>query len=1063
MKANLYDRPIARPACNRRRGLRFLASAAAPVLAVIAGPGSNAFGQTSYTWTTGSSNWSTPTNWNPNGVPGTVNGDSAYIDTSGATPVSVSYDYSGPSSTLTNLFVDYTGSATGGGNTLSISSNLSLNADDEYFGDNGSGTADQGNGSNTVESAVALGVGTGSAGTYVLSNGSLTDVAGIEAIGLEGNGTFNQSGGVNTEDLYNLYLGYGQGSNGTYTLSNGNLIDNGGNYPLTIGFEGNGTFIQSGGTNALTCFLTLGWMPGSNGTYTLSNGNLADNSTDPFEVGFEGTGTFIQSGGTAALACQLVVGDEEGSNGTFSLSNGTFTSASENGSIIGYEGNGTFTQSGGSFSVAADLDLGSYAPATGTYSISAGSATVGNDLNVGGAGATGAGTGVVNISGSGTLTVGSSVIVYNNPGNVLNLQGGELSTPSLNLNGNPSLLNWTAGTLNLTSSVTFDPSAAGTTTSAAFGSALTLTNQMALEVQGNETVGGGSPFTLNVGSGSSNIVTGTLTVSSNSVITAASGAVVQVGGDLVNASTQSTSVNLTQGKVQLLGGVPHNVFWPGVDIGATSAGYTNNFAIGTLELGSGDSMVLYGINGSGAIYLSTLLLDGYSGGSPATLIQDSILQSNSNEIVDMYYDPAQTGNAYLDDLTYALGNGGFLTPVGGSQIPQSLYWDNAGAPPPAANGVTWDSTNVNWNSGSSGATYADGDAVTFNDTNNGHYQVTLSTTVKPASILVSNAAGNYSITGSGTIIDTGSFIKKGADLLTLGVGLTASSLTITGGEIALATNTTLGSGSPLVASSNINISSLTITLGSVLDIANNHILIDYTGSDPIATIQQYLLNGFNGGHWNGTSGNGMGAIISSAAALNSHYGIGWADGGDGTHSVAGLLGGEIELKYTLLGDANLDGTVNGSDFSILAANFGLGHTNWDQGNFLYGSSVNGSDFSALAANFGQGDSGAAVAVSPTDIAALDAFAVANGLPLPTFAAVPEPASCILLSLGATSLLRAAAAPAAHRPDQRRAFFSGLLFYFLLLHFLAHCAGHWVQKVTVRNKLGKMGKLGYAVS
>ncbi len=84
----------------------------------------------------------------------------------------------------------------------------------------------------------------------------------------------------------------------------------------------------------------------------------------------------------------------------------------------------------------------------------------------------------------------------------------------------------------------------------------------------------------------------------------------------------------------------------------------------------------------------------------------------------------------------------------------------------------------------------------------------------------------------------------------------------------------------------------------------------------------------------------------------------------------------------------------------------MGVTKWDQGNFLYGSSVNGSDFSALAANFGQGDSGASVAVSPSDTAALDAFAIANGLPFPTFAAVPEPAmGGLLLTATIGSLLR----------------------------------------------------------
>jgi hypothetical protein len=201
--------------------------------------------------------------------------------------------------------------------------------------------------------------------------------------------------------------------------------------------------------------------------------------------------------------------------------------------------------------------------------------------------------------------------------------------------------------------------------------------------------------------------------------------------------------------------------------------------------------------------------------------------------------------------------------------------------------------------------------------------------------------------------------------------------------------------------------SLSIASTGQLDIANNHLFIDYgSGSDPISAILADLKSGYNNGAW---SGNG---IISSSARTQTNgltYSVGWADGNDGTGNVAGLSSGQIELKYTLLGDANLDGNVNGSDFSILAANFGLGVTNWDQGNFLYGSSVNGSDFSALATNFGQGDSNASV--TPADIAALDAFAAANGLPTPTIAAVPEPATLGILALGtAATLLRRKRSP-----------------------------------------------------
>jgi len=151
------------------------------------------------------------------------------------------------------------------------------------------------------------------------------------------------------------------------------------------------------------------------------------------------------------------------------------------------------------------------------------------------------------------------------------------------------------------------------------------------------------------------------------------------------------------------------------------------------------------------------------------------------------------------------------------------------------------------------------------------------------------------------------------------------------------------------AQTQLLLSGLSITSGT-LDLSDNELLITYgTGSDPMAAIFTYIQSGYNNGGWNGPG------IISTSARTPTNgltYALGFSDGKDGI--VPGLSSGQVEVKYTLLGDANLDGTVNGTDFSILAANFGLGVTNWDQGNFLFSSSVNGSDFSSLSANFGQG-------------------------------------------------------------------------------------------------------------
>ncbi len=295
-----------------------------------------------------------------------------------------------------------------------------------------------------------------------------------------------------------------------------------------------------------------------------------------------------------------------------------------------------------------------------------------------------------------------------------------------------------------------------------------------------------------------------------------------------------------------------------------------------------------------------------------------------------------------------------------------------------------------------------------------------------------SGTGNVTVAGSGTLLLYGpntygnTTVNAGANLFaatagalpngqalvnngttTLGGNETLASLTGTGtlevgGTINLSGTPTAYTGNTVMLAKNSGGATqggLVIAANSTLDITNNHMIITFSGSDPISSIYSYLKSGYNNGGWNGT-----GIISSTAQSLTDglKYGVGFADGSD--HVVTALSSGQIELKYTLLGDANLDGTVNGSDFSILAANFGLGYTNWDQGNFLFSSSVNGSDFSALAANFGQGDSGADAYVTPADIAALDAFAVANGLPVPTIGAVPEPASAGLLVLAASSAL-----------------------------------------------------------
>jgi arabinogalactan endo-1,4-beta-galactosidase len=280
----------------------------------------------------------------------------------------------------------------------------------------------------------------------------------------------------------------------------------------------------------------------------------------------------------------------------------------------------------------------------------------------------------------------------------------------------------------------------------------------------------------------------------------------------------------------------------------------------------------------------------------------------------------------------------------------------------------------------------------------GNQQISVPTTIASNSIL-SVSAGD-SLTFAGPVsISANQILKPGGtgtinynSSVTLG---TSASLTIgnstnmTALSVATGANVTLA-GSGLV----LQTGSLTNT--GTIDIGPNAIIINYgSGFDPIASIAAMIQSAYDGGAWNGTG------ITSSAARANAaSYGVGFADSAD-PGNPAGLASGQIEILYTLLGDANLDGKVNGADFAILATNFNAaasGPSAWDQGDFNYDGKINGADFAALAANFNQGTT---IAVAHADAAALAAFMTAHDLST----SVPEAAAPSLLLAGSAMLAR----------------------------------------------------------
>ena len=141
--------------------------------------------------------------------------------------------------------------------------------------------------------------------------------------------------------------------------------------------------------------------------------------------------------------------------------------------------------------------------------------------------------------------------------------------------------------------------------------------------------------------------------------------------------------------------------------------------------------------------------------------------------------------------------------------------------------------------------------------------------------------------------------------------------------------------------------------GVTLDIGQSTVYLNNpSGQIPLNLIRQYISNAFNQGLWNGTATANTGAITSSAAAaapLNT-LGIGYADSSSGV--VAAQPANTIELRYTAIGDSNLDGTVTPPDAIAMARNWNAPGTGiWTQGDFNYDAGINMPDALLLQKNW----------------------------------------------------------------------------------------------------------------
>ncbi|HSI37194.1 MAG TPA: hypothetical protein VK986_26645, partial [Tepidisphaeraceae bacterium] len=254
---------------------------------------------------------------------------------------------------------------------------------------------------------------------------------------------------------------------------------------------------------------------------------------------------------------------------------------------------------------------------------------------------------------------------------------------------------------------------------------------------------------------------------------------------------------------------------------------------------------------------------------------------------------------------------------------------------------------------------------------------------------ITNLEGEGSTTVRGGAVVTTGRVRQGA-------------LTVTEGAVV---RVRAGGGDGGVS----RVGALSVTGGGALDLADGAMVIDHEGgaTSPAGAVRGLLASGYAGGAWTGP-----GVRSSTAAAATSdgrRYALGYAEAAvvlgladDG--SAATWLGQTVDattllVRYTLAGDADLNGEVGLNDLVALANHYGnvTGQTWWD-GDFDYNGEVGLNDLVILANQYGS-VLGAA-ADRPAGGFAAD-WALAQDLAAQGVTSVPEPggAGVLLIGLG----------------------------------------------------------------
>jgi autotransporter-associated beta strand protein len=201
---------------------------------------------------------------------------------------------------------------------------------------------------------------------------------------------------------------------------------------------------------------------------------------------------------------------------------------------------------------------------------------------------------------------------------------------------------------------------------------------------------------------------------------------------------------------------------------------------------------------------------------------------------------------------------------------------------------------------------------------------------------------------------TGGTLALGAGSLTMAGGITANNsvatANITGGGMITASaldvqgNLTRSGGGV----TRLTGATLTIAAGKQLNLTNTKLI----SAAPLANVKALIVAGRNGGTWDG--GAGMITSMSDAGPASQLTTLAVANAGAiGKTSFGGVnvLTTDTLVMYTYIGDATLDGLINGDDFAAIDAGYSAQLTNYSNGDFNFSGGINADDYWLIDRNY----------------------------------------------------------------------------------------------------------------